>query len=399
MTLMSEQEVGRVLVVGTAPPTRCGLASYTSNVSNAIANQNLDVDILRVLDDGETGTGEPLAVRAHWRRQHRSDAEAASALANTYDAVLLQHEFGIYPGDDGVGVLDFIEDLDVPLVTVLHTILSEPNERQHQIMSELAERSETLIVHSSTARERLLSTHDLDPRQVRIIPHGASSRIGLSQPLHRTVPSMLTWGLIGPGKGIEHGITAVALLREWGIDVEYVISGATHPNVLRDSGDGYRHSLIALSRRLGVEDLVRFDAHYRSQEEQDQIIRSASIVLLPYDSREQVTSGVLVEALAAGKPIISSAFPHAKELGDCGGIALVDHQRPDEIAGAARSIFEDSGVHEAMRSASWLEGLRHDWNVVGPRFSQSVVRFMSSPNTTSNVVRYEFSEVDEAVVA
>ena len=399
MTLMSEEEVGRVLVVGTAPPTRCGLASYTFNVSNALANQNLDVDILRVLDDGESEIGEPLTVSAHWRRQHRIDARSSASFANTYDAVLLQHEFGIYPGDDGVGVLDFLEHLDVPVVTVLHTIVSDPSTRQRRIVDELGERSETLIVHSSTARERLLRLHDFDHREIKVIPHGASSRIGLSQPLHRTVPSMLTWGLIGPGKGIEHGIIAIALLRGRGIDVEYVISGATHPNVLRDAGDGYRHSLVALSRQLGVEDLIRFDAHYRSREEQDQIIRSASVVLLPYDSREQVTSGVLVEALASGKPIISTAFPHAKELRDCGGIALVDHQRPDEIADAAQRILGDPGVHEVMRSASWVEGLRHDWNVVGPRFSQSVVRFMASSELNSNVFQFELSDEDKAVVA
>ena len=261
MTLVPNQDVARVLIVGTAPPTRCGLASYTYNVSRALASEHLDVDILRLLDDGDTKVGEPFSVSAYWHRQERTAARSASAIANRYDAMLLQHEFGIYPGDDGIEVLNFLENIDIPLVTVLHTILSNPRRRQREIIDAIAEQSDGLIVHSATARERLLETHDLDRRHVKIIPHGASSRIGLSQPLDRMVPSMLTWGLLGPGKGIEHGISAVALLRRQGIDVEYVVSGATHPNVLRNSGDEYRHGLVALARKLEVDDLVRFDAH------------------------------------------------------------------------------------------------------------------------------------------
>lgn len=398
MSITSDREAVRVLVVGTAPPTRCGLASYTHNVSNALANQHIDVDILRVLDDGDSTTGEPSSVSAYWLRKQKSDAQSASAIANGYDAVLLQHEFGIYPGDDGVDVLSFLDSLEIPLVTVLHTILSEPSNRQQHIIDEIVNRSDDLVVHSGTARDRLVEHHKVDYQDVRIIPHGASSRIGLTQPLDRMVPSMLTWGLIGPGKGIEHGISATALLRQQGIDVEYVISGATHPNVLRDSGDSYRHSLVSLARKLKVDDLVRFDAHYRSKEEQDQIIRNASIVLLPYDSREQVTSGVLVEALAAGKPIISTAFPHARELGDCGGIALVDHQQPEQIASAAATLLNDTAAYDAMRNAAWLEGLRHDWNIVAPKFGDSLLNVIT-PSVTSNVVAFDTTLTKEANVA
>jgi glycosyltransferase involved in cell wall biosynthesis len=194
--------------------------------------------------------------------------------------------------------------------------------------------------------------------------------VGLSTPLSRSAPSILTWGLIGPGKGIEHGIAAVARLRKLGIDVEYVVSGATHPNVLADDGEAYRYQLLMLSRHLGVDDLVRFDGHYRSREEQDQIISDASIVLLPYDSHEQVTSGVLVEALAAGKPVIATRFPHALELEPSGGIEIVGHRCPDQIAEAILSIIDDPSRYDEMRSAAWMEGLRHDWSLVGPKFSR-----------------------------
>ena len=397
MNPVRRESTGRVLVVGTAPPTRCGLATYTYNLSSAIATQHLDVDILRILDEGESNTGEPVDVRAHWHRQSPTNLDMAADLSNDYDAVLLQHEFGIYPGNDGIDVLRFLENLEVPVVSVMHTMLAEPSEPRRRIVSEIADRSSALIVHTSTARDRLIDSHDVDHEKVRIIPHGASSRIGLSQPLDRTVPSMLTWGLIGPGKGIEHGIEAVARLRSGGMDVEYVVSGATHPNVLRDSGDGYRHGLMALARRCGVDDLVRFDAHYRSREEQDQLLRNAAMILLPYDSRDQVTSGVLVEALAAGKPIISTRFPHATELSDCGGIALVDHEHPDQIARRASEILGDSQIHDRMRSAAWLEGLRHDWDLVGSRFNE-VLRAVTSTSPIADVIALRPSHIEEAVV-
>lgn len=382
MTGFPDLTDGRVLVVGTAPPTRCGLATYTHNVTNALAAQGIDAHILRVLDEDESHAGEPTSVRGHWHRGNRSDVLAAAELANDHDVVLLQHEYGIYPGDDGGEVLDFLDGVEVPVVSVMHTILTDPDPRRRHIVDTIAARSDTLIVQGSTARDRLLDVHGLDPHQVNVIPHGASSRIGLSRPLHSSFPSMLTWGLIGPGKGIEHGITAVALLRAKGVDVEYVVSGATHPNVHRHSGDEYRHRLMALSRRLGVDDLVRFDGHYRSREEQDLLIRNASIVLLPYDSREQVTSGVLVEALAAGKPVVATSFPHARELGDSGGIRLVDHERPEQIADAVHRIIRHNDVHDAMRTAAWVEGLRHDWSIVGRKFGESLRP--SAPTSTTS---------------
>lgn len=372
MNTLTGHDNASVLVVGTAPPTRCGLATYTHSLSTALASTDLNVRILRVLDDNESTVGEPQSVANHWRRQRPKDVSNSSTLANEFDAVLLQHEFGIYPGANGIDVLSFLNGVNVPVTSVLHTVIANPDSERRQIINLIAQFSSSLVVHSQTARSQLISDYNVDASQVRVIPHGAVSRIGLSQPLNRITPSILTWGLLGPGKGIEHGIKAISILRNDGIDVEYIISGATHPNVLRDSGDSYRYELANLARSLGVDDLVRFDNHYRSREEQDHVIQQAAVVLLPYDSREQVTSGVLVEALAAGKPIIATRFPHAMDLSDSGGLELVDHQDAAQIAGAVARILFRGNTYNEMRAASWVEGLRHDWRVVGPKFRDSL---------------------------
>ncbi len=397
MKASSEPQRQRALVVGTAPPTRCGLASYTFNLSRAIEYDGMTADILRLVDDNDVITGQPFAIRCLWNRSSASSLRTAATFANSYDALLLQHEFGIYPGPDGCDVSEFLGLLSIPVVSVLHTVLSHPSGLQRETINTIARISSSVVVHTSTAQDRLLETYDIDPGKVNVIPHGASSRIGLSQELDRGVPTLLTWGLIGPGKGIEHGIEAIAELRHRGLDVEYVVAGATHPNVLRTSGDGYRHDLMALSRTLDVSDLIRFDDHYRSRDEQEQLLRSSSFVLLPYDSRDQVTSGVLVEALAAGKPIVSTGFPHARELSDCGGLALVDHQQPMQIADAVEAILTAPSLYDLMRRSSWLEGLRHDWSVVGPRFSRLLDA--SSAGVLGEVVPLRSAVPTQAVVA
>ena len=356
------------LVLGTAPPTRCGLASYTANVAAALERAGVDARILRVMDHGESTLGQPAAVYAQWRRDRRRDAFEVGVHASAFDTLLLQHEFGIFPGDDGVDVVDALDSVEVPIVSVLHTVVPEPSLRQRAIVDAVAMRSSKLVVHSSTARERLIERYDLDPTQIDVIVHGARSRVTPRRSVGGWRPTVITWGLIGPGKGIEHGIAAVADLRASGIEVEYIVSGVTHPNVLRDHGDDYRHGLLALSRSLGVADLVRFDPHYRSQEEQSDLLALADLVLLPYDTRDQVTSGVLVEALAAGLPVVATAFPHAQELADSGAVLVVDHGDPGAIADAVRLLVTDERRHRAVRRASWFEGMRHDWSIVGERY-------------------------------
>ena len=365
-----QEQLNRTLVVGTAPPTRCGLATYTSNVREALRASGTDAGVLRLLNHLEPSRPTPDGVVATWRDGEPDGAIRAAEVANEFDRVLIQHEFGIYPGDEGIGIVKFLGHLDRPPFAVLHTVLAEPNPLQREVLAALVDTASALVVHGPTARHRLLDTVAIDPERVVVIPHGATTRKRHSADFDDSSPLMLTWGLIGPGKGIEHGINAIGQLREMGVDVGYLVAGSTHPNVRNQHGDQYRQSLQDLAVSRGVEDLVRFDNRYCSWREQQDWIDQASFVLLPYDNHDQVTSGVLVEAMAAGKPVIATAFAHARELESTGALFVVDHGSSAQIAASIHELVSDPELCHRMETSARIEGMRCDWGVIGHRFAE-----------------------------
>ena len=365
-----QEQLNRTLVVGTAPPTRCGLATYTSNVREALRASGTDAGVLRLLNHLEPSRPTPDGVVATWRDGEPDGAIRAAEVANEFDRVLIQHEFGIYPGDEGIGIVKFLGHLDRPPVAVLHTVLAEPNPLQREVLAALVDTASALVVHGPTARHRLLDTVAIDPERVVVIPHGATTRKRHSADFDDSSPLMLTWGLIGPGKGIEHGINAIGQLREMGVDVGYLVAGSTHPNVRNQHGEQYRQSLQDLAVSRGVEDLVRFDNRYCSWREQQDWIDQASFVLLPYANHDQVTSGVLVEAMAAGKPVIATAFAHARELESTGALFVVDHGSSAQIAASIHELVSDPELCHRMETSARIEGMRCDWGVIGHRFAE-----------------------------
>ena len=230
------------------------------------------------------------------------------------DCLLFEHEYGIFGGPNGNEILDLLDVVDVPVIAVLHSVLGRPSTAQRQILAAIARQAKRLVVMSNAARQLLLERYDVPESKVRVIPHGAHPVPYIEPFCHDRRPLLLTWGLVGPGKGLEHVIRAVALLRHRGIVVEYRIVGETHPNVRERNGERYRESLTELASVLCVADLVSFDSGYQTVRAFAGHIAGADIVVIPYDSREQVTSGVLAEGLAGGKIIVATQFPHAVEV-------------------------------------------------------------------------------------
>jgi glycosyltransferase involved in cell wall biosynthesis len=359
--------VESVVLVGTFPPTECGIATYTANLRDGLETCGLDSRVLRIVDDTEIGSDTHHVVD-HWVRTQPRGAASAAAAVSPFDSVLVQHEFGIYPGVDGVDVVPFVEMCRPAVFTVLHTVLDTPTSSQRWIIDALVQSSELVVVHTAVAATRLTRVHRVPTSKVAIVPHGATSNLHGPRPLRSGEPIMLTWGLLGPGKGVERGIDAVAQMRSAGLDVRYVVAGETHPKVLLREGEQYRESLQELARARGVADLVDFDGCYRSWDALRAIVRSADVVLVPYDTRDQITSGVLVEALAAGKPVVATAFPHAIELGPTGAVIVVDQESPDGIASSVTAILTDESVRATMQAAARVESSRYDWPIVGEHF-------------------------------
>jgi glycosyltransferase involved in cell wall biosynthesis len=363
----------RVVLVGTYPPTACGLATFTSNLRAAIEapEERWLADVVRVVDRPEAGGAPYPEVVDEWVAGDLSTLWRSIGTMSRYDAVLLQHEYGLFGGPDGEEVLALVYALEVPLVAVLHTVLIQPKPHQRKVLDAVIRAASAVVVQSEAARQRLVEVHGLHPERVTVVPHGAAANFAPFRSPGSS-PLVLTWGLIGPGKGIEHGITAVADLRRRGLDVSYLVAGQTHPKVLAVEGQAYRRSLQELAHRLGVADRVRFDDAYRDWDALRALVRAADVVLMPYDSTDQVSSGVLVEAIASAKPVVATRFPHAVELLSRGAGIVVPHEDPAAIAEAVAHVLFEPGVAEAMSAAAQREATPLLWPAVGTSYRSLV---------------------------
>jgi glycosyltransferase involved in cell wall biosynthesis len=334
-------------IVSTFPPTQCGLATFSEALLRALRTVGANPGVISIVDSPDTDA--PDVVSHEWVRSDPDGAIRAAAAVDAYDIAIIQHEYGIFPGRDGIDVLDFARAVTCPVITVLHTVLETPSPRQRLILETLGRYSVALVTMTETGRQRLIEHYRVDPAIVHVIPHGSADH--RSDGVARTDllpdrPAILTWGLLGEGKGIEWAIQAMAQLTD--LDPHYYVVGETHPRVVEKFGEVYRESLVGMAASLGIAHSVHFEGRYLTNEELDKLIQQADIVLLPYDSSQQVTSGVLIEAVAAGKPVVSTAFPHAVELLSGGAGLLVERKNPTAIAEALRRVLTEPGLSDSM---------------------------------------------------
>jgi polysaccharide biosynthesis protein PslF len=335
-------------MLSTYPPTQCGLATFSAALLAHLPEPGDHVGVVRVLDEPAL-RNSPLVVHDLINGSAASAADAVE-IVNGFDVSIVQHEYGIYGGSDGQDLIPLLNALDVPSIVVLHTVLADPTSNQRMILDEVIAAADRLVTMTQTGRSRVLDIYGTSPDKVFVIPHGAAGTLAARSSSRRRAGRLrvLTWGLLGPGKGIEHAIEAVAMLRESGLRIDYTVAGQTHPRVRARTGEAYRLSLERRAGALGVGDSVYFDDRYLPASTLIDLVGTADVVLLPYDSLEQVTSGVLIEAITAGKPVISTRFPHAVELlGDGAGL-LVERKDPAGIAHALRRAFTEPGLSEQM---------------------------------------------------
>ena len=327
--------------LSTYPPTQCGLATFSKALVDSLRSARDMVEVVSVVDTASGLAGGE--VGHEWVRG--TSGVAAAAALNRLDVAIIQHEYGIFAGRDGADVLDVVRALWVPTIVVLHTVLVTPSARQRSILEELARNAVAVVTMTQTARQRLVEHYTVDPSKIRVIPHGAVDNRGAPAPMS-TPPVILTWGLLGEGKGIEWAIDAMADLADLRPTPRYHVVGQTHPRVLEQHGNQYRDRLIRQAAALRVD--VAFDSRYLESADLRRLVQRADVILLPYDSREQVTSGVLIEAIATGKPVVSTAFPHARELLASGAGLVVPRQSPAAIAAALRRVLTEPGLASRM---------------------------------------------------
>lgn len=358
-------------MVGTYPPTECGLATFAAALSRGMGGSDDDQQesqVVRLVDepDGDGGA----EVLAELRRGSPESIAEAVAVLNQLDVTIVQHEYGIYGGDDGEEVLEIVKGLDGPTIVVLHTVLDDPRPGQRRIIESMARSVDALVTMTRTAQRRLRD-YDVDMAKVSVIPHGAHPPApDLEADGDPGSSTILTWGLLGPGKGIEWVVEAMAQLKDMDSPPHYQVVGKTHPKVLEEHDESYRNHLEERAAELGVADLVEFIDGYSDRDELQRRIAAAHVVVLPYDSEDQVTSGVLIEAVASSKAVISSSFPHAVELLGGGVGLLVPRQDPDAIAAALRRVLTEPGLHDRMVAGAAALAPSLSWTAVGRQYRE-----------------------------
>jgi polysaccharide biosynthesis protein PslF len=354
--------------LGTYPPTQCGLATFSKALMKSLSSPDSGdtVGMVRVIDV-PIGTTAPEVVGHLHTRSAGSHVAAAEAL-NNFDVVVVQHEYGIYGGPDGDQVLAVLDQVRVPVVTVAHTVLENPTAHQDEVLTGVVARSDAVVTMTDAARERLIRRYGVDGDKVSVIRHGASARGGVDFAMPDRRPLILTWGLLGPGKGIEWAIDGLQRLQRLRPLPAYIVAGQTHPRVRLNEGESYRLKLGQRARAVGVAQLLRFEASYLDEASLSRLIRRADVVLLPYDSREQVTSGVLVEAVAAGKPVVSTAFPHAVELLSSGAGLLVPQFDGAAIGEALYRVLTEPALARQMKDEAIRLAPSLLWSAVADKY-------------------------------
>jgi polysaccharide biosynthesis protein PslF len=366
--------------LSTYPPTECGLATFTAALLAELRDgpPRSPVGVVRIVD-GPRRSARREVVHHLIAGSPGGETEVAGVLSD-FDVAVVQHEYGIYGGPDGDQILAVLDRLTVPVIVVLHTVLVAPTPHQREVLERVLAVADAVVTMTPTARRRLLNGYDLDPDQVALIPHGApgNGMPGDGVPGDRTPPAggpgmrdrptILTWGLLGPGKGIEWAIDALAELRHLDPVPCYLVVGETHPRVAEREGEAYREALSARAVERGVGHLVEFDGRYLGLRALGRVVAQADVVLLPYDSREQVTSGVLVEALAAGKPVIATGFPHAVELLGGGTGLVVPHGDSAAMASALRRVLTEPGLATRLGAEAAALAPQLLWPAVAERY-------------------------------
>ena len=366
----------RVAVIGNHPPRRCGIATFTRDVADGLERLGCTLHVT-AMDDGACGGAYPRRVAslmdASSREAHVRAGEAIAAWAP--DVVLVQHEFGIYGGPSGLWLNDVLERACAPVVATMHTVLEHPSPPEARALAALAGRAERLIVMARAGADILSrggqGWRGIGRERIAVVPHGAPDR-AMERPRDararlgwEEAPTLLTFGLLSPGKGIEHVIDALPRILAAVPHARYVLLGATHPNLLAREGEAYRDSLVARAERLGVAAALRMVPRFVDNVELCDALAAADLYVTPYGNPAQITSGTLAYALALGKPVVSTPYAHAREV--LPSDQLVPHGDAGALGERVAALLSDPARLDAITRRTWVGARGTIWPAVARR--------------------------------
>jgi glycosyltransferase involved in cell wall biosynthesis len=359
----SVTEGSSISFVGNYLPRRCGIATFTHDLCEAVARaagESRDVFAV-AMNDAPEGYPYPPRVRFEVRQNIQADYRLAAEFLNInqVSAVCLQHEYGIFGGACGSHSLSLLRRLRRPLVSTFHTVLKEPTREQKLVLQETIRLSNRVVVMAEIARDMLKEVYQAPEEKIAVIPHGIPDVPFVDPHFYKAQFGvegrrvLMTFGLLSPGKGLEYAIDALPDVVKKYPDAVYIILGATHPHVKAESGEEYRNSLTRRTHELGLRDNVIFVNRFVEHKELCEYLGACDIYLTPYLHEAQITSGTLAYAAGAGKAIVSTPYWHAAELLDDGRGRLVPFRNADAIAEQILDLFDHETQLHAMRRKAY----------------------------------------------
>ena len=375
--------IKRIAFVGNYQPRQCGIATFTTDLCEAVAAQYSGKTCIALpVNDIETGYAYPNRVRFELAEKDINSYLRASDFLNIndVDVVCLQFEYGIFGGKVGSHILALLRGLRMPIVTTLHTILEYPEPDQRRVLEEVAALSDRLVVMSERGSEFLQKIYNVAPEKIDFIPHGIPDVPFVDPSFNKDLfgvegkTVLLSFGLLSASKGIETVISALPDIVSRYPDLVYIVVGATHPHVIKNEGETYRLSLQWLAQQKGVESNVIFYNRFVSLEELVEFISAADIYITPYLNEAQIVSGTLAYTLGAGKAVISTPYWYAQEMLSDGRGVLVPFRDPKALAEQVIKLLDNEGERHAMRKRAYLFGRSMIWSEVAKRYMESFER-------------------------
>lgn len=377
-TTTSAAVVTRVCMIGGYRPDEPGVSTYTAmlRASLCAGSADLTVDVLRTGDDSDPDDRPEVVHRVS---AAADAARAAAVVMNGYDAAIIHFDRAAYAGDEGGQVLDVLQWVTVPVIVVLHDLRLTPNPQQRFIVEMLTSSADAVVALTETGRRVLLDDYRVEPRKLMVIRHGTAPAARPLAPAAR--PMILTWGRLGPKAGVELGVAALAQLNT--VRPRYVVAGPLDPALSSADAAAYRLGLADVARRLGVADRVELTIGQLAAEPLRALVESADVILLPREHDDQAASAVLAESIAARRPVVATAFPHALEmLGDGRAGRVVPHADPSALAEALGRILAQPQLRDAMVAHNTQTALDTAWPQIAGQYSQLIGAMLRRPSAS-----------------
>lgn len=372
---MISERAMNIAFLSTYPPRECGLATFTQDLVTQLDEMALPGRNRIIAVSNESLRYGDEVVMELAQDDRKSYVQTANELNHSdIELLVIEHEFGIYGGEEGEYLLDLINNLQIPFVTTLHTVLPAPNAKQRNIVNALGQKGEKMVTMAKNTVDILTNTYGIDPSKIAVINHGvpcmhmgSRERLKAENGLEgRAVIS--TFGLLGPGKGLEYGIEAIAKVADKHKEVLYYILGQTHPAIKKQSGEDYRTALTAMLKELGIEDNVVFVNKYLTKEEIVRYLILSDIYMTPYLSRDQAVSGTLAYAAGYGRVIVSTPYRYAEEMLSQGRGLLAKFRDSQSLAGCIEYVLDHPGEKERMERKTFETGKTMMWEQVAEEY-------------------------------